>query len=250
MVNNPFSLEGKTVLVAGASSGIGYATAIECSRMGASLIISGRNQERLEACMNCLGGGKNEIFKADLTVKEELESLVAHSPQLDGVVISAGKGITLPIKSASIQKYQDIFDINFFATTELLRLLFKHKKLNSQASVVIISSIGGTRQFEPANAIYGTSKAAITAFMKFAAIEWAVKGIRVNAVCPGMVETPLMTNGRFSEEQLNAYRETYPLKRFGKPEEIGYAVVYLLSNASSWVTGTSLIVDGGSTIRC
>lgn len=86
--------------------------------------------------------------------------------------------------------------------------------------------------------------------MKFAAIEWAAKGVRVNTICPGMVVTPLMTNGRFSEEQLNAYRETYPLNRFGKPEEIGYAVVYLLSDAASWVTGTSLIVDGGSTIRC
>lgn len=247
---NPFSLEGKRVLVAGASSGIGMATAIECSRMGASLFISGRNQARLEDCLNNLWGGENELFTADLTVRDEIESLVAHAPSLDGVVISAGKGITLPIKSANIQKYQDIFDINFFATTELLRLLFKSKKLKNQASVVIISSIGGTKQFEPANAIYGTSKAAVNAFMKFAAIEWAAKGIRVNTVCPGMVETPLMTNGRFSEEQLKAYRESYPLKRFGNPEEIGYAVVFLLSDASSWVTGTSLIVDGGSTIRC
>lgn len=248
MQNNPFSLEGKKVLITGASSGVGYATAIECSRMGANLVITGRDKERLESCLNSLLGNGHTLIQADLTNKEELGQLVELVPALDGIVICAGQGTTLPIKSANTQKYQDIFDINFFAPVELLRLLFKGKKINSCASIVIIASIGGTFRFEPANAVYGTSKAAVNTFMKFAAIEFAAKGIRVNSICPGMVETPLMKNGRFSEEQLEAYREAYPLKRFGKPEEIGQAAIYLLSNAASWVTGTSLVIDGGMSI--
>lgn len=248
MSYNPFSLKGKTVLVTGASSGIGRATAIECSRMGADLVITGRNRERLEECLSQLSGNDNKIITAELTNQQDLENLVLQLPDLDGVVVCAGQGMTLPIKSASINKYQSIFDINFFAPAELIRLMFKRKKLKNLSSVVIIASIGGVAQYEPANAIYGTSKAAINAFMKFASVEFSAKSIRVNTICPGMVETPLMLNGRFSEEQLNAYRETYPLKRFGKPEEISYAAIYLLSDASAWVTGTSLIIDGGATV--
>lgn len=248
MQDNPFSLAGKKVLITGASSGIGFATAIECSRMGASLFLTGRDEFRLQDCHQKIGAD-NEVITADLTIKEELEKLVDNSPILDGVVICAGKGTTLPIKSATTQKYQDVFDINFFAPAELVRLLVKGKKLNNGASIVMIASIGGVYQFEPANAIYGTSKAALNAFMRFAAIEFAAKGVRVNTICPGMVETPLMRNGRLSEDQLNAYRESYPLKRFGKPEEVGQAVVYLLSDAASWITGTSLVIDGGATIR-
>lgn len=248
MQNNPFSLEGKKVLITGASSGIGYATAIECSRMGANLVITGRDKKRLESCLNSLQGNGHTLIQADLTNEEEMWQLIDQASVLDGIVICAGQGTTLPIKSANIQNYQDIFDINFFAPVELLRLLFKNKKLNNGASIVIIASIGGTFRFEPANAVYGTSKAAVNTFMKFAAIEFASKGIRVNSICPGMVETPLIKNGRFCEEQLEAYRETYPLKRFGKPEEIGQAAIYLLSDATSWVTGTSLVIDGGMSI--
>lgn len=245
---NPYSLKGKTVLVTGASSGIGKSTAIECSRMGAKIVVTGRDKERLESCFNSLSGKDNHLIQADLTNNNNLGCLVDQTPVLDGIVICAGRGTTLPIKNANTQKYQDIFNINFFAPVELLRLLFKSKKLNNQASVVIIASIGGTSSFEPANAVYGTSKAAINSFMKFAAIEFSQKFIRVNSICPGMVETPLMKNGRFSEEQLESYRETYPLKRFGTPEEIGYAAIYLLSDASSWITGASLIIDGGRSI--
>lgn len=245
---NPFSLKEKSVLITGASSGIGMATAIECSRIGANLCITGRDKDRLEQCYNSLLGNNNVSIQADLTNKDDLERLVTQSPVLDGVVICAGQGTTLPIKSATTQKYKEIFDINFFAPAELLRLLYKSKKLKNNASVVIIASIGGTYKFEPANAIYGSSKAAINSFMKFAALEFATKGIRVNSICPGMVETPLMKNGKFSEEQLEIYKETIPLKRYGKPEEIGYAVIYLLSDASSLITGTSLIIDGGNSI--
>lgn len=245
---NPFSLKGKTVLVTGASSGIGMITAIECSRIGANLVINGRDKERLEKCKDALNGTNNIILQADLTNNVEIMQLVEQMPILDGIVISAGQGTTLPIKNATTQKYQEIFDINFFAPTELLRLLFKNKKLNASASVVVIASIGGTSRFDAANAVYGTSKAAINSFVKFAAIEFATKSIRVNSICPGMVETPLMKNGKFSEEQLETYKETYLLKRFGKPEDISAAAIYLLSDASSWITGTSLVVDGGRSI--
>ena len=248
MEYNPFTLIDKNILVTGASSGIGLATAIECSRMSANLVVTGRDKERLDTCLNSLTGSHHSCFQADLTKNEELMQMVAQVPVLDGVVICAGQGTSLPIKSANTQKYLDLFEINFFAPVEMLRLLLKSRKLSNGASIVIIASIGGIFRFEPANAVYGTSKAAINTYMKFAALEFAAKGIRVNSICPGMVETPLMKNGRFSEEQLENYKETYPLKRFGKPVEIGQAAVYLLSDAASWITGTSLVIDGGMSI--
>lgn len=142
-----------------------------------------------------------------------------------------------------------MFAINFYALVELLRQLYKKKKLKKSASVVIISSIGGLYLYEPGNVTYGTSKAALNSFMKYAAKEYAARMIRVNSICPGMIETPLIHRGVFTEEQLQAYMDNYPLKRFGQPEEVAYASVYLLSDAARWVTGTSLVIDGGSTIK-
>ena len=164
-------------------------------------------------------------------------------------MLCAGKARAIPVKQASTDKFHEVFAINFFALAELLRLLYKTKKLKKTASVVIISSIGGLYLYEPGNVTYGASKAALNSFMRYAAKEYSARMIRVNSICPGMVETPLIHRGIFTEEQLQTYMENYPLKRFGKPEEVAYAAVYLLSDAASWVTGTSLVIDGGSTIK-
>lgn len=164
-------------------------------------------------------------------------------------MLCAGKALAIPVKQASSEKFQDVFAINFYALVELLRQLYKKKKLKKSASVVIISSIGGLYLYEPGNVTYGTSKAALNSFMKYAAKEYAARMIRVNSICPGMIETPLIHRGVFTEEQLQAYMDNYPLKRFGQPEEVAYASVYLLSDAARWVTGTSLVIDGGSTIK-
>ena len=158
----------------------------------------------------------------DLLQNEDIDSLLSQISQLDGVVFSAGKGLTLPFQFSTREKFDDIFNINFFSPVELLRLLVKKKKLHSNSSVVFIVSIGGTGRFSVGNSIYGASKAALQAMVR---------------------------KGTLTDEQLEEDRAKYPLKRYGEPEDIAYAAIYLLSNASSWVTGQSIIIDGGITSK-
>ena len=108
---------------------------------------------------------------------------------------------------------------------------------------------GGLFLYEPGNVIYGASKAALNSFMKYAAKEYAIRSIRVNSICPGMIDTPMIHRGTFTDEQLQAYMANYPLKRFGNPEDVAFASIYLLSDAASWVTGSSIVIDGGSAIK-
>lgn len=250
MEYNPFSLAGKTVLVTGASSGIGKETAIECSKMGARVITTGRNQERLDETFSRLNPNVDGHmrFLADVTVQDDIERLLASLPPVDGAVLCAGNSLTLPLQFGTREKFDAMFDVNFFATVELLRLLYKKKSLQKGASVVLISSIGGTHSFMPGNGIYGASKAALNAVMKYAAREFSQRRVRVNSICPGMVETPLIHRGAITEEQLAEDAKRYPLGRYGVPEDIARGAVYLLSDASSWLTGHDLVIDGGFSI--
>lgn len=242
---NPFALTGKTVLVTGASSGIGRATAIDCARMGATVIITGRNEERLAATLAELEGEGHQSVAADLCAEGAIDEIVKGLPELQGVVLCAGKGDTTPILFATRKKFDDIFAIDFFAPVELLRMLLKKKKLRGGSSAVIISSIGGVMMCNVANGVYEAAKAAINSTMMIFAKEMGSRHIRVNSVCPGMVETPLIHGGNITEEQLKADEALYPLGRYGQPEDVAHACVYLLSDAASWVTGHSLVVDGG-----
>lgn len=245
---NPFSLQGKSILITGASSGIGQETAIQCSKLGARLIITARNEERLKDTLSQLDGEGHQMVIAELTNQADIDELVSTVEFLNGVVLCAGKGTTSPFPFSTKEKYDDIFNINFFAPVELLRLLVKKKKLQKESSVVFVSSIGGVASFQFGNGIYGASKAALNSTMKFCARELAAKKIRVNSVNPGMVNTQFIQGGIISEEQLKFDMEKYPLKRYGEPEDIAYGIIYLLSDASSWVTGHSLVIDGGITI--
>lgn len=245
---NPYSLEGKTILVTGASSGIGQASAIECSKLGAKLIITARNEERLYETLSQLEGEGHQMILAELTNQEDVERLVGEVSELQGLVLCAGKGMTSPFPFSTREKYDEIFNVNFFAPVELLRLLVKKKKLEKESSVVFVSSIGGVKSFQLGNGVYGASKAAINSTMEFCAKELAAKKIRVNSVNPGMVNTKLIQSGTISEEQYKLDMEKYPLKRYGEPEDIALGIIYLLSDASSWVTGHSLVIDGGYTI--
>lgn len=246
---NPFSLDGKTILVTGASSGIGRSTAIECSKMGAKIIACGRNQERLQETLSKLEGDGHTTFEGDLLQQDVIENLVKEVSQLDGVVLSAGKGLTLPFQFCTREKFDDIFNINFFSPIELLRLLAKKKKLAQNSSVVLIVSIGGTKKFAVGNSIYGAAKAALNSMVHFCSLELVSKKIRVNGILPGMVNTPLIRRGTLTEEQLKEDLDKYPLKRYGEPEDIANGAIYLLSDASSWVTGHSLVIDGGVTAK-
>jgi len=248
-MQNPFSLEGKTILVTGASSGIGRQTAVECSRMGASVVLSARNIERLEETLSQMDCNGHTVLPADLLEQEQLEAMVDKVPEINGAVLCSGKGLTLPMQFATREKFDDIFATNFFAPFELLRLLYKTKKIKKQGSVVVLASLGGTQIFSGSNGVYGASKAALNSAMMFCAKEFAPRKIRVNCICPGMVDTPLIHRGTVSEEQLKENEKLYPLGRYGRPEDIAYAAVYLLSDAASWITGQQMVLDGGISIK-
>lgn len=245
---NPFSLAGKTVLVTGASSGIGRATAIECSRMGARVVLSARSESRLGETLSLMEGDTHQVVVGDLTQADDLDRLVGFVDNLDGLVLCAGRGMTAPFIFSGREKFDAVFDVNFFAPVELLRLMVKKKKLNKTASVVFVSSVAGNTSFNIGNDVYGASKAALNSMMRFCAKELAAKKIRVNSINPGMVNTQLIQDGAITEDQYKLDMEKYPLKRYGNPAEIAYGIVYLLSEAAAWVTGTSLVIDGGYTI--
>lgn len=251
MEYNPFSLSGKTILITGASSGIGKAVAIECSKAGARTILTARNTERLKEVHSLLAGhdGQPPFIEADLSTDEGIETLVSQCPKLDGAFINAGISINVPIAFINREKLTEIFDINTFAPILLTRSLVKAKKLNKGASLVYTSSVSGNNTVTVAHEMYSATKTAITGFMRNTALDLAPKHIRANAINPGMVNTPMVHSGKYSDEQLQKDMDNYPLKRFGEPEEVAYAVIYLLSDASAWVTGHSLVIDGGLTLK-
>lgn len=247
-IHNIFSLENKTILVTGASSGIGKAIAQECSRMGADLIITGRNEERLKETFDLLEGERHNYIIADLNHTEGIEQLVSSLPKLNGLVLCAGIVEMWPVNYATKERFNKIFDTNFFSPIEILRLVVKKKIFEHSLSVVAIDSIAGNEDFVVGNGIYGAGKAALKSFLKFCALEMAPKNIRINTVSPGLILTPMHTNGAVEEDLLEKAVEKIPLKRWGLPQDIAPAVVYLLSDASSYVTGTDIKIDGGCTI--
>ena len=245
---NPFSLEGKKILVTGASSGIGRITAIECSKLGASVVITGRNAERLQETYNQLEGDGHMQIIADLTNAESLEQLVNELPQLDGLVNNAGIGYNKPIPFVKSSDLDAMFGTNTYAPVMLTKLAIKKKKINRGGSIVFTSSIAALVE-NMGNSVYSMSKAAIMSFAKTCALEFAEKGIRVNSVHPGMVETKLIHGGAISEDDMQKDMQNYPLKRYGRPEEIAWSIIYLLSDSSAWVTGSQSVIDGGMHLK-
>lgn len=245
---NPFSLDGKTILVTGASSGIGKTTAIECSKMGAKLIITGRNEERLSNTFCNLEGEGHKMILADLNEEKDIENIVSECPLLDGLVNNAGRGKSKPINYIKEEDLLDIYKTNFFGVVFLTKYLLKKKKINKEGSIVFTSSISSYIS-APGLAVYASSKAAILAYMRTCAIELGHKGIRANAILPGMVETKLINSGTYTEDDKKQDLNLYPLKRYGLPDDIAYGIIYLLSDASDWITGTELIIDGGRSLR-
>jgi NAD(P)-dependent dehydrogenase (short-subunit alcohol dehydrogenase family) len=242
---NPFSLEGKKILVTGASSGIGKAIAIECANMGGELIITGRNKNRLNETFVALQGENHMQIVADLSNETDLDALIDTLSSLDGCVNNAG--INRPLLTQFIEKQDvlDVFKINAFASFLLVQKLVQHKKLNKKSSIVFIGSISGVFCSAVGGSLYSASKGAVNGYAKGLALDLANRGIRVNSVNPGVINTNLFSEGTITQEQLEEEIKRYPLKRFGKPEEVAYAVIYLLSDATEWVTGSNLVIDGG-----
>lgn len=239
---NPYSLAGKTVLVTGASSGIGRATAIECSRLGATVVATGRDEVRLSETMAALTGDGHVSIMADLTKAEDVTRLGLELPQIDGFVCNAGITRRRPVSYLKEEELHEVFETNTFTCFTLTKAIMKAKKMNRGGSMVFLSSMAA-RQVTPGNAMYAASKAAVESFARSCAQEYAPMQIRANAILPGMVETPLNQKGALSVEAIERDKQHYLMKRYGKPEEIAWAIVYLLSDASAWTSGTSMIVS-------
>ncbi len=244
---NPYSLKEKTILITGASSGIGRATAIECSRLGAKVIITARNEQRLADTLIELEGDGHQVIVADVTKNEDIVALVKQLPQIDGFVCNAGITTRKPINFIKEEELHKIFETNTFSAFMLTKAIMKAKKMNKNGSIVFLSSKAAV-QNTPGNSMYAASKSAIISFSRACALEYAGNGIRSNAVLPGMVETPLTMTGMLSVEDIERDKQRYMLRRYGKPEEIAWSIIYLLSDASNWVTSSCITIDGGGRI--
>ena len=248
MSYSPFSLKGKTVLITGASSGIGQATAIECSKMGAKVVITGRSVERLQATFAQLEGEGHLQIVADLNDDEDIRRIADQSPVLDGLVNNAGRGKSKPISYVSVEDLREVYQTNVFSIVLLTKVLLKKKKIAKGGSIIFTSSIS-SYMTAPGLCVYASSKAALLAYMRTCAIELGPKGIRSNAILPGMVETKLINSGTYTDEDKDKDLSLYPLGRYGVPHDIAYAMVYLLSDASVWMTGAELVIDGGRSLK-
>ena len=246
MEYNPFSLNGKTILVTGASSGIGRAIAIECSKAGASLILNGRNEERLKETLQNLTGVNHLTVSADLSIPAGISFLADNIGPIDGLVYAAGISKRLPLKFIKEEALMELQKVNFFAPVLISQKLYKKKLINDEASLVYISSVAANYA-TVGSIMYMSSKGALNSFVKGLANELATGKIRANAILPGMVKTKM--NKSISDEDINKDLINYPLGRYGSPEEVAYAAIFLLSDATKWMTGSLLTIDGGLTLR-
>ena len=248
MSYNPFSLNGKHILITGASSGIGKSIAIECSKMGCSLMITGRNEDRLLETFSELEGTGHKYLTANLDSEDDLLRLADACSALDGVVFNAGLGCSKPINFIKAEDLDDVYRTNLFSIVLLNRILLKKKLLKKGASLVFTSSLSA-HLTGAGLAVYASSKAAVCGYMRTCALELAAKGIRANAILPGMVETKLINAGTYSADDRQGDMALYPLGRYGSPEDIAHPTIFLLSDASSWMTGTEMIIDGGRSLK-
>lgn len=241
---NPFSLQSKTILVTGASSGIGREIAIICSRMGAQVIITGRNEDRLKETLEMMDGEAHQIVLADLTLHEELEILAERIPPIDGFVSNAGCNKRVLSQYVKYEDLDILIKTNLTSSILLTKNLLKKKKIKQRGSIIYMSSIAAFHS-SIGDGIYSATKGAISSYARVLAMELSPKKIRVNCIQPGMVKTSLLEKGPLSADEYEADEKKYPLGRYGNPTDIAMAAVYLLSDATEWMTGSSIVIDGG-----
>ncbi|MGF6816133.1 NAD(P)-dependent dehydrogenase (short-subunit alcohol dehydrogenase family) [Paraburkholderia atlantica] len=250
-MENPFSLSGKRILVTGASSGIGRQIAISCSQMGAQVVITGRDRERLKQTLEMLDKSAlvgHQAVQAELTNAAERETLVAalDGKPLNGVVHSAGISRLSPVRMFTEQHLREVQAINVDAPMLLTQALLKRNLVAPEGSLVFVASIAAHIGVAGVGAYSGT-KAALIAMMRCLAMEVVKRRIRANCLSPALVETPLLEATATMVGSMEQERNNYPLG-FGKPDDVANAAIFLLSNASRWITGTTLVMDGGLTI--
>lgn len=240
-----FLLTNKVILITGATSGIGFGTAQAVIEMGAKIIISGRNEEKLSATKSNLGSSVIQTIVCDFYIEEDIAQLAKEIFEIDGVVHCAGIVKPYPIRYLNFKKLDETLKINFYSAVSLVSQLDQKRKLKNYASLVFISSISAEHPHKGGSS-YSASKAALGAFVKVAAMEYSHKKIRVNTVSPAMVNTPLYKNAseEISDDSMQTHIDKYPLG-IGEVDDVAHAIIYLLSDASKWVTGTNIVLDGG-----
>lgn len=257
---NPFSLEGKNILITGASSGIGRSCSVECAKSGANLLLIGRDLTRLDEVLadiqkdNLNSNAFTSVRSIDLAnsvddLNPVVDEFISKNGKFDGLIHSAGIEKTMPLSGMKDSDYSSIFNINVIAGFQVAKIIAKRKNSNDRSSFVFISSI--TALVGRKGIIgYSASKGALNSGIKSMALELADRGIRANCISPGTILTPLLVNylETLTPEEKAKRLDGYPLG-IGAPEDIAYAAIYLLSGASRWITGQSLIIDGGYTSR-
>ena len=251
---NPFSLDGKTVLVTGASSGIGRQCAIDCSKMGANVVIVARNEDRLHETYSQMNGDGHLVVVQDLTcfdaIPEMVKRIVEKVGPLDGALHCAGISSSEPLKLYGVERLEDFFRTNVFGAVMLTKEICKLNNVKKDgASVVFFASVMGVVG-ESCKSAYSMTKGALISGMRSLAVEYAKKRVRVNCVTPGVIETPINENQNYMKDpSLRSQFEQKHLLGFGRCSDVSHACIYLLSDASRWVTGQNLVVDGGYTVR-
>jgi NAD(P)-dependent dehydrogenase (short-subunit alcohol dehydrogenase family) len=240
---DPFSLSGKRILVTGASSGIGRQIAMSCAQMGAQVVVTGRNEERLRALADALPGSEHRMVVADLAVSAELDTLVEQAGVVSGIVHAAGISKLVPFRMVSQSHLDDTFQSNTFAPILLTKGLLAKKRIAPGASIVFISALS-SHSGALATTAYAASKSALLGAMRSLALEVAKQGIRANCIAPGYVRTPMLDGLGAGGGKMDELFALTPLG-MGEPEDVAHTTVFYLSDASRWITRNYFILDGG-----
>jgi NAD(P)-dependent dehydrogenase (short-subunit alcohol dehydrogenase family) len=240
-------LSGKHILVTGASSGMGRVFSRMIAAEGGMVSILARNEERLKQTLSSLRGEGHEHFVCDLTDESQIQDAIAILKPVDGVVFCAGINDYIPVKFIKQEKINKIFQTNYFSQLILTQMLVKKKLINKGGSLVYISSLSSMMGV-PGTLLYASSKAAINSAVKVIASELAPQGIRANSICPGIVKTEMLSDTNIEEEAFTKQEAEYPLG-LGSPEDVGNVVLFYLSNASRWLTGNNMVLDGGFSLK-
>jgi len=239
-----FSINEKYILVTGASSGIGREIAVRCAESGARLVITGRDQARLEETRQLMSGEGHTAIACDLAEEQNIQELVKQMPELNGAVFCAGVIEYNPVRFVNGNKIRNTFAVNFDSQVLLTQQLVKQKKVKNGSSLVYVSSIA-SQLGVAGTAMYAASKASLNAFVRVTASELAPQKIRANSICPGIVVTPM---GEHAQDMSADLAKDYPLG-LGQPVDVAAPCIFFLSEASRWITGTELVMDGGLTLK-